>query len=153
MEGLAQAPAGSPLYIPLGPGLVPGRGHGPNPLLEIFWLQLKGLSQERTMILGVDTPGGEPLLEKLEFAQEIQLRISIPAYSWQHFLAYAEIRSEEQVQAHRIGRRELRRRLEEEQKQPRFLNMRTVEKLVDKAMMNYFMSPGSSSPREAFCLS
>ena len=68
MEGLAQAPAGSPLYIPLGPGLVPGRGHGPNPLLEIFWLQLKGLSQERTMILGVDTPGGEPLLEKLEFA-------------------------------------------------------------------------------------
>lgn len=148
MEGLAQAPAGSPLYIPLGPGLVPGRGHGPNPLLEIFWLQLKGLSEERTMILGVDTPGGEPLLEKLEFAQEIQLRISIPAYSWQHFLAYArKYAARSRFKLTESAAAELRRRLEEEQKQPRFLNMRTVEKLVDKAMMNYFMSPGEAPPQ------
>ena len=99
------------------------------------------------MIIGVDTPGGEPLLEKLEFAPEIQLRISIPAYSWQHFQAYArKYAARSRITLTESAAAELRRRQEEEQKQP-FLNMRTVEKLVDKAMMNCFMSPGEAPPQ------
>ena len=40
---------------------------------------------------------------------------------------------------------EFRLRFEEQQEEPDFANMRTVQKLIDRAVMNYYMNPGQDN--------
>ena len=145
---LPDADAGQPLYVPLAPQLLPEGRRNTNLVLHLFWVHLARLAEEQTVILGVHSPGGEQFMAGLDLAERIQFHIHIPVYSWGDFLAYARrYAAGYKFKLSRPAVEELREVIERQKQDPEFRNMVTVQRLIDGAIINYYIDPGEDAPQ------
>lgn len=145
---LPNADAGQPLYVPLAPQLLPEGRRNTNLVLHLFWVHLARLAEEQTVILGVHSPGGEQFMAGLDLAERIQFHIHIPVYSWGDFLAYARrYAAGYKFKLSRPAVEELREVIERQKQDPEFRNMVTVQRLIDGAIINYYIDPGEDAPQ------
>ncbi len=146
IESLPEAAPECPVYVPVVERLIPREDRRNYLMASLLWAHLEMLAEQQTVILGIDSKAGEEFLETIDFASEIQLKIHIPQYDWTDFLAYARryaARRKFKLTAAAVD--EFRLRFEEQQEEPDFANMRTVQKLIDRAVMNYYMNPGQDN--------
>jgi Holliday junction resolvasome RuvABC ATP-dependent DNA helicase subunit len=150
IDELPEVSSASPIYVPLLPRLIPDERRSSKPMASmaaLLWFHLELVADQQSIILGVDPRLGGEFLETVEFASEIQLKVSIPAYTWADYLAYARRRAAaSRFKLSQAAVEQFRRCLAEEQQAPDFLHMVTVQKLVDRAIMNYYIDPGQDAP-------
>jgi pantothenate kinase len=147
MESLPEVSAQSPIYVPVVDRLIPKDSRRNYLVTTLFWAHLERIADRQSVILGVDSERGSEFVEALTFAPEIQFKIEIPDYRWEDLLAYArKYAAQYKFKLVKPAVAEFRRALEEAQSKPDFANLRSVEKIIDRAMMNYYIKPGQDAP-------
>lgn len=148
IEGLSDITESSTIYVPVVDRLIPNEKRPDNSMVSIFWFHLERLAEQHNVILAVDSDPGKRFLETLGLAAEIMVRIHIPDYRWSDFLAFARsYAGRHKFRLTKAAVEQFRSCLEEQQKEPGFSNMLAVKKLIDRAMMNYYMDPSEDAPK------
>lgn len=150
IESLPQVCDGTPIYAPVVPRLMPRESRPNYPAAVMFWAHLQVLAERQSVILGLDSDNTEGMefLETLAFFSEIQLKIRIPEYSWPDYLTHArKYAAKQRFKLAKPALDQLKLCLEEPQEEPNFASMRSVETLIDRAIMNYYINPGEDAPQ------